>query len=110
MSQIKFLGLTLDASVSGKRERDIRMGLDYTGEDEAVRFSDQKELRGEGEGEVEGMDEEQIDPVVTAPPAAGIGEELFAGTASDLTWDTTLSWLSEATHLPIVLKGTATYI
>ncbi|KAK3060644.1 hypothetical protein LTS18_008079 [Coniosporium uncinatum] len=34
---------------------------------------------------------------------------LFAGTAPDLTWKTTLPWLAKHTDLPIVLKGLQTH-
>jgi isopentenyl diphosphate isomerase/L-lactate dehydrogenase-like FMN-dependent dehydrogenase len=43
--------------------------------------------------------------------AAGgaVGKAMFAGTASDLTWSTTLPWLAKNTDLPIVLKGLQTH-
>lgn len=34
---------------------------------------------------------------------------MFAGTACDLTWTTTLPWLAKHTDLPIVLKGVQTH-
>ena len=34
---------------------------------------------------------------------------MFWGTSSKLTWDTTLSWLTKHTDLPIVLKGIQTH-
>ena len=39
----------------------------------------------------------------------GVGKALFAGTAPDLTWKTTLPWLRQHTDLPIVLKGLQTH-
>ena len=39
----------------------------------------------------------------------GIGQSLFFGTAADLTWKSTLVWLSKHTRLPIVLKGLQTH-
>lgn len=38
-----------------------------------------------------------------------MGQQLFWGTAADLTWKTTLPWLAEHTDMPIVLKGVQTH-
>ncbi|PFH59793.1 hypothetical protein XA68_11872 [Ophiocordyceps unilateralis] len=78
-SRFKFICLTLDAPVPGKREDDERSGLE----------------RGVGPAASE--------------PAGGVGRQLFHGTASDLTWATTLPWLARHTRLPIVLKGVQTH-
>ncbi|KAF7560728.1 hypothetical protein G7046_g3416 [Stylonectria norvegica] len=43
------------------------------------------------------------------PGGGGVGQQLFFGTAADLTWKTTLPWLAEHTDLPIVLKGLQTH-
>ncbi|KAK4131689.1 FMN-linked oxidoreductase [Trichocladium antarcticum] len=40
---------------------------------------------------------------------SGIGQQMFWGTAADLTWQTTLPWLARHTSLPIVLKGIQTH-
>ncbi|RDA95978.1 hypothetical protein CP533_5876 [Ophiocordyceps camponoti-saundersi (nom. inval.)] len=78
--RFKFICLTLDAPVPGKREHDERTGLE----------------RGVG--------------AETEPdPAGGVGKQLFQGTAADLTWATTLPWLARHTSLPIVLKGVQTH-
>ncbi|RDA84426.1 hypothetical protein CP532_2148 [Ophiocordyceps camponoti-leonardi (nom. inval.)] len=84
-SRFKFICLTLDAPVPGKREHDERTGLE----------------RGVG-----------VEPVPAPDPesaAGGVGRQLFQGTASDLTWATTLPWLKRHTSLPIVLKGVQTH-
>ncbi|KAI1203904.1 mitochondrial cytochrome b2 [Nemania serpens] len=67
----KFICLTLDAPVPGKRELDNKQNF--------------KNAIG------------------------GIGQQLFWGTAADLTWKTSLSWLAKHTDLPIVLKGIQTH-
>ncbi|RFU28785.1 hypothetical protein B7463_g7543, partial [Scytalidium lignicola] len=82
----KFLVLTLDAPWPGKRELDERMQF-------------------EGGFSIKAGDDVQSPPVAKG----GIGQQLFAGTAADLTWETTLPWLVEKTDLPIVLKGVQTY-
>ena len=89
---IKFVVLTLDAPVPGKREDDERSqnvaaGLPITS---AVRSgSASKSTEGGGGG--------------------GIGRSLFAGTSPNLTWNNTLPWLAQHTNLPIVLKGIQTH-
>ncbi|EGX91753.1 L-lactate ferricytochrome c oxidoreductase [Cordyceps militaris CM01] len=83
----KFICLTLDAPTPGKRELDERGNLDAT-------------MRVAAAG----------NPGVEARPGGGgVGQQLFFGTAADLTWDTTLSWLAAHTQLPIVLKGVQTH-
>ncbi|PHH68544.1 hypothetical protein CDD80_7437 [Ophiocordyceps camponoti-rufipedis] len=83
-SRFKFICLTLDAPVPGKREDDERCGLE----------------RGVGGGGGGGQPSEA---------KGGVGKQLFHGTASDLTWATTLPWLARHTKLPIVLKGLQTH-
>ncbi|KAK7427702.1 hypothetical protein QQZ08_005808 [Neonectria magnoliae] len=79
----KFIVLTLDAPVPGKRELDEKANFD---------FSDTSPASGEA-----------------TPAKGGVGQQLFFGTAADLTWKTTLPWLAEHTDLPIVLKGLQTH-
>ncbi|KAH8737036.1 FMN-dependent dehydrogenase-domain-containing protein [Ilyonectria robusta] len=79
----KFITLTLDAPVPGKRELDEKSNFD---------FADTSPASGEA-----------------TEAKGGVGQQLFFGTAADLTWKTTLSWLSEHTDLPIVLKGLQTH-
>jgi isopentenyl diphosphate isomerase/L-lactate dehydrogenase-like FMN-dependent dehydrogenase len=83
----KFIVLTLDAPVPGKREhdeksKDIGAHLPLTS--------------GVKDGQ-------------KRPGGGGVGQQLFWGTAADLTWKTTLPWLAKHTDLPIVLKGIQTH-
>ncbi|ORY17987.1 FMN-dependent dehydrogenase-domain-containing protein [Clohesyomyces aquaticus] len=96
---IKFICLTLDAPVPGKREEDERSK--NIGSNLPVRAA------------VQGGDstsKTRSDVKTPAPPKAmGVGQSLFWGTAADLTWKTTLPWLAKHTDLPIVLKGIQTH-
>lgn len=76
---IKFVCLTLDAPVPGKREDDERS------KNVGSSLPVSKEASG------------------------GIGKSLFAGTSPILTWKNTLPWLAEHTKLPILLKGIQTH-
>ncbi|KAF2744316.1 putative mitochondrial cytochrome b2 [Sporormia fimetaria CBS 119925] len=100
LRQIKFLVLTLDAPVPGKREDDER----------------QSNLGGSGVAAPSGVQlaKGTVDVSKTSAnpetgPGAGTGRALFWGTASDLTWKTTLPWLARHTDLPIILKGIQTH-
>ncbi|KAI0512467.1 FMN-dependent dehydrogenase [Xylaria bambusicola] len=84
----KFICLTLDAPVPGKRELDERQGFKN-----ASRVS----VAAKGKNEPE------------RPGGGGVGQQLFWGTAADLTWKITLPWLAKHTKLPIVLKGIQTH-
>jgi isopentenyl diphosphate isomerase/L-lactate dehydrogenase-like FMN-dependent dehydrogenase len=87
MPQIKLLVLTLDAAVPGKREHDERRNV---ASPSATNVGD--------------------DPTTRAETASGgVGKALFAGTAIDLTWTTTLAWLAKHSDLPLVLKGIQTH-
>ncbi|KAH7046729.1 L-lactate dehydrogenase [Macrophomina phaseolina] len=99
LPQYKFICLTLDAPVPGKREHDERSK--NVGSNLPVRSS---------------VQEGSASTTSPAPQAAsaggesgGIGRSLFQGTAPDLTWKTTLPWLAKHTQLPIVLKGIQTH-
>ena len=86
--KIKFVCLTLDAPVPGKREDDersqnIAANLPITSAVQSA--SDAKSAGG------------------------GIGQQLFFGTSPSLTWKNTLPWLARHTSLPIVLKGIQTH-
>ena len=85
----KFICLTLDAPVPGKREHDEK--LSNVGANLPV-------VSG-----VKTADE------ANRPGGGGVGQQLFFGTAADLTWKTTLPWLAKHTKLPIVLKGIQTH-
>ncbi|KJZ73529.1 hypothetical protein HIM_07085 [Hirsutella minnesotensis 3608] len=84
--RFKFICLTLDAPVPGKREQD-----------EKSNFDDSAETEGSGGG-----DEKRSG-------TGGVGQQLFFGTACDLSWAATLPWLAQHTNLPIVLKGLQTH-
>lgn len=89
----KFIVLTLDAPVPGKREEDERQGLEAAGPP-AESHVDYPAIGG-GQQEAK---------------AGGVGQALFAGTAADLTWKTTLPWLRKLVpDLPVVLKGLQTH-
>ena len=85
---IKFVCLTLDAPVPGKREHDER-------------------------SESEGSSLPVTSPArlgsVSKQVSGGIGKSLFAGTSPTLTWENTLPWLAKHTKLPILLKGIQTH-
>ena len=89
LKAVKFVCLTLDAPVPGKREHDERMKFvpDTSTLSGTIKASGGSPLAGGG----------------------GIGQQLFAGTAADLTWQITLAWLAKHTDLPIVLKGIQTH-
>lgn len=87
--KIKFICLTLDAPVPGKREHDERSqnvasNLPVTS---AVQEGSTSTPSGGG----------------------GLGRQPFMGTSPTLTWKNTLPWLAEHTSLPIVLKGIQTH-
>ncbi|KAI1109163.1 FMN-dependent dehydrogenase [Nemania sp. NC0429] len=84
----KFICLTLDAPVSGKRELDEKQNFKN-----AIKVASGVKTAGEPE----------------RPGGGGVGQQLFWGTAADLTWKTTLAWLAKHTDLPIVLKGIQTH-
>ncbi|KAF2156425.1 hypothetical protein K461DRAFT_252433 [Myriangium duriaei CBS 260.36] len=94
---IKFICLTLDAPVPGKREHDER--TKNVGGNLPVRSAVQ-----EGSASSTKPSDKAAKSV-----GGGVGRSLFAGTAADLTWKTTLPWLSKHTELPIVLKGVQTH-
>jgi L-lactate dehydrogenase (cytochrome) len=88
LPNIKFVCLTLDAPVPGKREDDERsqnVGSSLPVTSAVVSGSSGNKKLG------------------------GIGKSLFAGTSPSLTWKTTLPWLAEHTNLPILLKGIQTH-
>lgn len=83
----KFICLTLDAPVPGKRELDEKSKDEPSTVVSAVKMDDNAKRPGGG----------------------GVGQQLFFGTASDLVWKTTLQWLAKNSPLPIVLKGIQTH-
>lgn len=113
LRNVKFVVLTLDAPVPGKREHDERASNVGAGlpvrsavQMEPLRSSSKPEPAafGQREGEKEKEKEKKEEK-----SRGGMGTALFAGTAADLTWETTLPWLAKHTNLPIVLKGVQTH-
>lgn len=99
LQQIKFIVLTLDAPVPGKREHDEREGKNV-GANLPVRSAHQQ-----GSASTTSPD-----PKKGGNSGSGsVASAMFAGTAGDLTWKTTLPWLAKHTNLPIVLKGLQTH-
>lgn len=88
LDAVKFVCLTLDAPVPGKREEDERSK-------NIVESSNASMLRDAGGHELEG--------------GGGIGQSLFFGTDPTLTWSKTLPWLAKHTTKPIILKGLQTH-
>ena len=86
-NKIKFLVLTLDAPVPGKREHDEK--AKSVGASLPVPSAT------------------KVGKSESSP--GGIGAQLFFGTSAKLTWEKTLPWLANHTSLPIVLKGIQTH-
>ena len=97
LSAVKFICLTLDAPVPGKREHDERSK--NVGANLPVRAAVQEDPS---------VSKTSPDAKKT-PKLAGVGQALFWGTAADLTWRSTLPWLAQHTSKPIVLKGIQTH-
>jgi isopentenyl diphosphate isomerase/L-lactate dehydrogenase-like FMN-dependent dehydrogenase len=85
----KFICLTLDAPVPGKREHDEK------NQDVGASLPVSSAVKTASEAK--------------RPGGGGVGQQLFFGTAADLTWNNTLQWLAKHTSLPIVLKGLQTH-
>jgi L-lactate dehydrogenase (cytochrome) len=99
LKQIKFIVLTLDAPVPGKREHDEREGKNV-GANLPIRSAHQQ-----GSSSTTSPD-----PKKGGNSGSGsVASAMFAGTAGDLTWKVTLPWLAKHTKLPIVLKGLQTH-
>ncbi|KAH8704228.1 putative mitochondrial cytochrome b2 [Talaromyces proteolyticus] len=101
LKAIKFLVLTLDAPVPGKREDDLR------GDSTASKLPVSSSLVAKKEAK-KGESLPNGAPVPKAG-GGGIGAQLFWGTEASLTWKETLLWLSKHTALPIILKGLQTH-
>lgn len=87
LDAIKFICLTLDAPVPGKREEDERSKNIEEDTDDAIKDAGGSKLEKKG----------------------GIGQSLFFGTDASLTWQETLPWLKKHTSKPIILKGLQTH-
>lgn len=96
LKAIKFIVLTLDAPVPGKREDDERSS--NVGVSTPV-ASGQKAADQAGADDTPDVDN----------ASGGVGKTLFAGTDPSLTWKETLPWLAKHTDLPIILKGLQTH-
>lgn len=86
--RVKFVVLTLDAPVPGKREEDERS------QNVASSLPVTSALQAGS---------------ASKPTDSGIGKQLFMGTSPNLTWKETLAWLAKQTPFPIVLKGIQTH-
>ncbi|KAK4979600.1 hypothetical protein LTR28_003752 [Elasticomyces elasticus] len=102
---IKFICLKLDAPVPGKREHDER--TKNVSANLPVRSSTSPHPKQKSAYKKTGRLEENSEAENAGD--GGVGKALFAGTAPDLTWKTTLPWLRQHTDLPIVLKGLQTH-
>lgn len=96
LDRIKFIVLTLDAPVPGKREDDER-----SSNEAAARASKQAEKK------TTSTENEQSSDAGDA--GGGVGRTLFMGTDPSLTWKETLPWLAKHTDRPIILKGLQTH-
>lgn len=96
LDPIKFIVLTLDAPVPGKREDDER-----SSNEAAARASKQAEKKTNSTEN--GQSSEAGDA------GGGVGRTLFMGTDPSLTWKETLPWLAKHTDRPIILKGLQTH-
>ncbi|KAF4214300.1 hypothetical protein CNMCM8980_000003 [Aspergillus fumigatiaffinis] len=94
LKAIKFIVLTLDAPVPGKREDDER------GNNVAASMPVPSAAKAA---------DKAADGTPNVSQAGGVGKQLFAGTDPSLTWKDTLPWLAKHTDLPIVLKGLQTH-
>ncbi|KAJ5710662.1 hypothetical protein N7488_004818 [Penicillium malachiteum] len=94
LKAIKFIVLTLDAPVPGKREDDERNN--FVGASAPVPSGVKEGEKSNGTPDV-------------SQASGGVGKTLFAGTDPTLTWQDTLPWLAKHTDLPIVLKGLQTH-
>ncbi|KAF1353281.1 cytochrome b5-like protein [Delphinella strobiligena] len=104
IKQIRFLVLTLDAPVPGKRELDEREGKNV-GSNLPIRSAAQEGSASETSPNPKSASE----PTKSKEGSGSVAQAMFAGTACDLTWQETLPWLAQHTHLPIVLKGLQTH-
>ena len=99
--QIKFICLTLDAPVPGKREHDERQ------KNVSATLPIKSSVQAGSASTTSPSPDSASSRSETAQ--GGVGKALFAGTAPDLTWGTTLPWLAAQTSLPIILKGLQTH-
>ena len=101
---IKFIVLTLDAPVPGKRELDEKQGRNV-----GARLPVASAAKQAADSGAKAATSPSWVAQAPADGGGGVGKAMFAGTAPDLTWKTTLPWLVKQTSLPIVLKGIQTH-
>jgi L-lactate dehydrogenase (cytochrome) len=99
LPNVKFICLTLDAPVPGKREHDEREGKNI-----GAKLPVKSSVKAASASKSTNFDAEGL-----GSGSGPVGKALFAGTAADLTWRTTLPWLAQHTSLPVVLKGIQTH-
>lgn len=102
---VKFICLTLDAPVPGKREHDERSKNVASTLPVRAAVQVSQSVSKTSSSAATGSKEKDK----KKPKAMGVGQSLFWGTAADLTWKTTLPWLAQHTDKPIVLKGIQTH-
>ncbi|KAJ5775246.1 uncharacterized protein N7511_000257 [Penicillium nucicola] len=95
LKAIKFIALTLDSPVSGKREDDERSGNILN---TMVESSSEEAVYQE-------VDENDS----SSRLAESTEDQTFIGLDPTLTWKETLAWLRKHTALPVVLKGVQTH-
>ncbi|KAF2084677.1 hypothetical protein K490DRAFT_68437 [Saccharata proteae CBS 121410] len=104
LKAFRFICLTLDAPVPGKREHDEKSK--NVGSNLPVRSAVQE---GSASTTSPSPKAATAGGAKEGGGSGGVGRALFAGTAPDLTWKTTLPWLATHTQLPVVLKGIQTH-
>lgn len=106
---IKFVVLTLDAPVPGKRELDERQGSVAKGLRAFSSVAVQQKRPEVPQSKETPHQSETSGVEPPKPGGGGVGRSMFAGTAADLHWTATMPWLEKHTNLPIVLKGLQTH-
>lgn len=100
LESIKYIVLTLDAPVPGKREDDERSSNASVG---------RAPKPAGGSSEKKGNSTENGQASNAGDQGGGVGRQLFMGTDPSLTWKDTLPWLAKHTDRPIILKGLQTH-
>lgn len=100
LESIKYVVLTLDAPVPGKREDDERSSNESLG---------RAPKPAGGSSEKKGNSTENGQASNAGDEGGGVGRQLFMGTDPSLTWKDTLPWLAKHTDRPIILKGLQTH-
>lgn len=101
LDSIKFIVLTLDAPVPGKREEDERSSNAAAAAAAARASGASSEKKPNSTENGQSSD--------AGDTGGGVGRTLFMGTDPSLTWKETLPWLAKHTDRPIILKGLQTH-